>query len=84
MPLPLLLVYGENDQIVPREAMARFAARLSGPVRVATYPEGYHMLLRDLGRQLPVVDIARFVLDPAGPLPSGNEARAPGFLGGGG
>ena len=39
---------------------------------------------RDLGRQLPVEDIARFVLDPAGPLPSGNEARAPGFLGGGG
>lgn len=80
MPLPLLLVYGEQDQIVPRQAMARFAANLSGPVRIATYPEGYHMLLRDLGRGLPIADIARFVLDPDAPLPSDNEARAGVFL----
>ena len=80
MPLPVLLVYGEQDQIVPREAMARFAARLDGPVRSATYPDGFHMLLRDLGRALPVDDIAAFVFDPVAPLPSGHEARAPAFL----
>lgn len=79
-PLPVLLVYGENDQIVPREAMARFARRLDGPVRIATYPDGYHMLLRDLGRALPTDDIAAFVLDPDAPLPSDGEARAPAFL----
>jgi len=80
MPLPVLLVYGEQDQIVPREAMARYAEKLDGPVRIATYPEGFHMLLRDLGRALPAGDIAAFVLDPAAPLPSGNEARAGAFL----
>lgn len=80
MPLPVLLVYGEIDQIVPRAAMARYVERLGGPVRVATYPAGYHMLLRDLGRALPVDDIAAFVLDPDAPLPSGNEARAEEFL----
>jgi acylglycerol lipase len=80
MPLPVLLVYGEKDEIVPRGAMARYVERLDGPVRLATYPAGYHMLLRDLGRALPVDDIAAFVLDPDAPLPSGNEARAEEFL----
>lgn len=78
--LPLLLVYGEQDQIVPRDAMARYAGRLDGPVRLATYPRGHHMLLRDLGRALPVDDIAAFVLDPEARLPSRNEARAQEFL----
>jgi acylglycerol lipase len=80
MSLPVLLVYGEQDQIVPREAMMLYAGRLNGPVRFATYPQGYHMLLRDLGRALPVDDIASFVLDPAAPLPSGNEERSREFL----
>ena len=51
-----------------------------GSVRSATYPDGFHMLLRDLGRALPVDDIAAFVFDPVAPLPSGHEARAPAFL----
>jgi acylglycerol lipase len=72
-PLPVLLVYGENDQIVPPEPVARFAADMSGPVRIAVYPESYHMVLRDLSREIPLGDIASFMLDPAAPLPSGNE-----------
>jgi alpha-beta hydrolase superfamily lysophospholipase len=73
-PLPVLLVYGENDQIVPPEPVARFAAGMSGPVRIAVYPESYHMVLRDLSREVPLGDIATFMLGPTAPLPSGNEA----------
>jgi len=72
-PLPVLLVYGENDQIVPPEPVARFAAGMSGPVRIAVYPKSYHMVLRDLSRDVPLGDIASFMLDPMAPLPSGNE-----------
>ncbi|MBT5433970.1 MAG: alpha/beta hydrolase [Rhodospirillaceae bacterium] len=72
-PLPILLVYGENDQIVPPQPIARFAAGITGPVRIAVYPESYHMVLRDLARDIPLGDIATFVLDPGAPMPSGNE-----------
>lgn len=72
-PLPVLLVYGENDRIVPPEPVARFAADMSGPVHIAVYPESYHMALRDLSREIPLGDIASFMLDPTAPLPSGNE-----------
>jgi hypothetical protein len=30
-------------------------------------------VLRDLSREIPLGDIASFMLDPAAPLPSGNE-----------
>jgi len=79
--VPLLLVYGENDQVVPPEPVDRFVRRLAGPVRVATYEEGYHMLLRDLARHLPVEDIAAFALDPKAALPSRADDRAGDFFG---
>ena len=74
--LPILVVYGARDEIVPSEPVARFIANLDGPVRVAVYPDGYHMVLRDLGRDVPVRDIVRFVLDPKAPLASDRETTA--------
>lgn len=71
--MPVLLVYGENDQVVPPEPVARFAAGMASTVRIAVYPESYHMVLRDLSREIPLGDIASFMLDPTAPLPSGNE-----------
>ena len=78
--LPILVVYGARDEIVPPEPVARFVAGLDGPVRVAVYPDGCHMALRDLRRDIPIRDIARFVLDPAAPLPSNRETPAGGLL----
>lgn len=46
--LPVLLVYGEQDQIIPREPIDAVVEALPGPKRVIFYPNGYHMILRDL------------------------------------
>lgn len=51
MPGPILLLTGEQDQIVPREAFAELRQDLAGPACLALdYPKGYHMILRDLQR----------------------------------
>lgn len=72
-----LLLYGEKDQIVPREPTQQFVSGLlaqqSDKSTVAYYQNGYHMLLRDL--QAPVIwrDIAHWVLHTGGVLPSGAD-----------
>jgi acylglycerol lipase len=77
---PLLLLYGADDQIIPKPALQRFVDALPAqprqPRRVAFYGSGYHMLLRDLDRALVIEDIANWVLDPAAPLPSGADRGA--------
>ncbi|HET7595061.1 MAG TPA: alpha/beta hydrolase [Stellaceae bacterium] len=77
---PALLLYGEHDEIVPRRPMARFVdglpARAELRQRVALYPHGYHMLLRDLDGALLIKDVATWIADPAAPLPSGADGGA--------
>src|SRR5690606_26957676 len=71
----LLLLYGLRDQIVPlgptRAALE--ALPPSGRWRVAVYPDGYHMLLRDIGAEVVIDDIAAWVRAPDAPLPSGAD-----------
>ena len=77
---PALFMYGGKDELIPPEATARvWRALPPGPVR-AFYPDGYHLLLRDLGRAAPIGDVIDWVLDPAAPLPSGAEAAATAWL----
>lgn len=77
---PAVLLYGEHDEIVPRRPMARFVdglpARAQLRQRVALYPHGYHMLLRDLDGPLLIKDVAAWIADPAAPLPSGADGGA--------
>ena len=77
---PALLLYGEHDEIVPRPPMVRFVeglpARAQLRQRVALYPHGYHMLLRDLDGPLLIKDVAAWIADPATPLPSGADSGA--------
>ena len=42
-------------------------------IRVAAYTSGYHMLLRDLQAKVVLGDIAAWIGDPGGPLPSGAD-----------
>jgi alpha-beta hydrolase superfamily lysophospholipase len=49
-------------------------ATLASSARVAVYPNGYHMLTRDLGAKVVLEDLAAWLADPAAPLPSGHEA----------
>ncbi|MBX6366871.1 MAG: alpha/beta hydrolase [Rhodospirillales bacterium] len=80
LTIPALVLYGEHDEIVPRHPVARMVASLPrqarGRQKVALYPDGWHMLLRDLGRAVPTKDIAAWVLDPSAPLPSGADGEA--------
>jgi len=79
LDLPTLVLYGENDEIVPPEPTYRMIGRLTGlgeERRVAIYPEGYHMLMRDLQAEVVLEDIATWVKNQRAPLPSGAEANA--------
>jgi alpha-beta hydrolase superfamily lysophospholipase len=75
---PLLLQYGAHDEIIPAEAMRAFVGGLPRqprhPRRLAYYPAGYHMLLRDLDRAVTAGDVASWVLDRGAPLPSREDA----------
>jgi alpha-beta hydrolase superfamily lysophospholipase len=78
LAVPTLLLYGAHDQIIPRAAIADFAARLPPDPghrrRLAYYANGYHLLLRDLEGPLVAADVASWIFDPAAPLPSHADA----------
>jgi len=77
LPLPALLLYGEKDEVIPPEPVWRAIAALPRPdQRAALYPDGWHMLLRDLQAQRVIDDIAAWTAAPAAPLPSGADQRA--------
>lgn len=71
--LPLLLLYGARDEIIPKEPTRRFACGLNGGQRAALYPEGYHMLLRDLQAEVVWRDVLSWATAQSLPLPSGGE-----------
>lgn len=48
---PVLFLYGEKDQVIPPPAMRDALPRFASNVYCIRYPEGYHMLLRDLNGQ---------------------------------
>lgn len=80
LPGPALILYGEEDHIIPDEAICAMLERQPNheetPWRMALYPDGYHMLTRYTQRELTHNDIASWLLDPATPLPSGDEVSA--------
>ena len=77
---PSLFLYGGRDEVIPAKATAATWRMLPpGPVR-AFYPDGYHLLLRDLGRMSPVGDILAWMHDPAAPLPSQGDRAAQAWL----
>jgi acylglycerol lipase len=77
---PALFLYGGHDELVPaRATAATWRALPAGPVR-AFYPGGYHLLLRDKDRAMPIGDILAWIRDPHAPLPSGAEGLASAWL----
>jgi alpha-beta hydrolase superfamily lysophospholipase len=87
LDVPLLVMYGAKDEIVPKTPIRRFVGSLPPKcrrgARLAWYKDGYHMLLRDLEGPVVAADVASWVLAPAAPLPSGadrvaGEAFSPG------
>lgn len=70
-------LYGAHDQIIPRASAVRAASRLPPTARTAIYPDGYHMLIRDLHREVVYQDILSFIRDPAAPFPSNAQPLRP-------
>ena len=60
----LLLLVGEKDEIVPAGAFGDFRDRLqTEKITEISYPDGYHMLLRDLQRSAVFEDIVTWIGD---------------------
>jgi acylglycerol lipase len=72
--VPTAFLYGARDDIIPFAAARGVALRLPAGSRTALYADGYHLLLRDLGRAAPLGDVLAFLRDPTAPFPSGAMA----------
>jgi alpha-beta hydrolase superfamily lysophospholipase len=73
---PTLVMYGLNEQVIPKRPIAEVLSRLPRAMnRVAVYDTGWHMLLRDLNAERVLTDVAAWIDDPAAPLPSGADGR---------
>lgn len=81
-----LILYGERDEIVPKRSVYRMLSRLppTRRWRAAFYPNGYHLLLRDLGALKLWQDIVAWIDNPQRRLPSGGDKRAVAVLAGSG
>ncbi len=72
---PALVLYGGRDDLVPDRIVRRTLRAMApgAPVRVAFYPEGFHLLLRDRERAKVAADILAWMADHDAALPSGAE-----------
>jgi hypothetical protein len=57
-PSPILFLAGVNDQVIPPKPTEGVIAALGNRATVKRYEKGYHMLLRDLQRELVHRDVA--------------------------
>jgi alpha-beta hydrolase superfamily lysophospholipase len=78
---PLLVLYGARDEIIPKEPTEEMLCALTAPRTVAVYGEGYHMLLRDLQAEVVHRDIAAWIFNADGDLPSGDDAVVTDYFG---
>lgn len=74
---PILLTYGGRDDLIGAPPMREAAAALAAHgARIAFYPDGHHMLLRDLEAHAVWEDVAAWIGNPGRTLPSGAEDAA--------
>ena len=74
--VPTLVLVGEEDDRVPRRALAELLAALPGPVTVGLYPSGRHLLFRSIATGYASDDVAAWILRPDAGLPSGADQLA--------
>ncbi len=70
---PTLLLFGANDELIEHDVIELLDDSLGAPHRSAVYPEGWHMLLRDLQAEVVIDDVAHWIKNPDAPLPSGAD-----------
>ena len=74
LAVPTLILYGEKDEIIPHDPTCVMLERLpdDSGTRFVLYPDGYHMLMRDLQANVVLQDVVAWVNDQHVALPSGN------------
>jgi acylglycerol lipase len=80
---PTLLLYGAHDNVIQKGPM-RLALERAGErpgLRTAWYPDGWHILNRDLQAETVFRDVEAWLRDPDAPLPSGAGAVLPALRG---
>lgn len=65
--LPALLLLGDKDQIVPNQRVREVFDTLAGPKTIVAYPDGWHLLFRDLQAANVWRDVADWALSQQGP-----------------
>jgi hypothetical protein len=74
---PALILYGARDEIIPTDAFCEMLNKLPDSEtpkwRLMFYPNGYHMLSRDLQGELVILDMVTWMRDQTVLLPSDVE-----------
>lgn len=74
--VPTLFLYGAHDEIIPSAPTWQAAGAIPSR-RAALYPNGWHMLVRDLQAKVVLDDMAAWMVDNDADLPSGADKLAP-------
>ena len=73
----MLFLYGERDEVIPAKPVIRVLEAMSegfsSDTTFSLYSRGYHMLLRDMQRQVVQQDVAAWIIRRATRLPSGED-----------
>ncbi|MCR9219296.1 MAG: lysophospholipase [Alphaproteobacteria bacterium] len=62
LPPPALVLWGEKEELIPARAQTALDARLPAAVERRRYPDGHHMLTRDLNAARVLEEIADWTL----------------------
>jgi acylglycerol lipase len=78
LTMPTLVLYGAHEEVVSMHAARSFLDSLpkAPNIKIAIYPYGYHMLLRDREADPVIGDVAAWTKAPDQPLPSGADRRS--------
>ena len=73
LAVPLLILHGSADRMVPPDGSRRFFAKVRFPDReFREYPDAYHGLFADLNFDLVLRDVERWI---EGHIPAGRTAK---------
>ena len=76
--VPMLVLYGAHDEIVPPQPMCAWLETLRADEwQPALYPSGWHLLTRDLDAERVLADLAAWFERPGAALPSGADTGEP-------
>jgi alpha-beta hydrolase superfamily lysophospholipase len=80
LKMPALILYGAHDEIIPAESFCEMLNQLPDKTnahwRLIYYPNGYHMLSRDLQAKVVMLDMVMWMHDQSAKFPSGLEVGA--------